>query len=181
MTMRLFFMATINIGANNGHGCNVQTTKESSLFHASFAFYFMPTIYIILPFPSLSSHRQHHCHHVQKTKQRSPVYFLPPSVTLQEKRNSKSLPLLSHSSKLLKHDYFSKTSCIQNKTQEKETLSTWLAKICRWRSQGLVLLQSLLPILPILTIFLVLRLTFAGKWVGQSDWISCLKLFCHLH
>ena len=92
MTMRLFFMATINIGANNGHGCNVQTTKESSLFHASFAFYFMPTIYIILPFPSLSSHRQHYCHHVQKTKQRSPVYFLPPSVTLQEKRNSKSLP-----------------------------------------------------------------------------------------
>ena len=46
-----------------------------------------------------------------------------PSVTLQEKRNSKSLPLLSHSSKLLKHDYFSKTSCIQNKTQEKEIMS----------------------------------------------------------
>ena len=123
MTMRLFFIATINIGANNDHDCNVQTTKESFLFHASFAFYVMPTIYIILPFPSLSSHRQHHHHHVQKTKQRSPVYFLPPSVTLQEKRNSKSLPLLSHSSKLLKHDYFSKTSCIQNKTQEKEIMN----------------------------------------------------------
>ena len=145
-----------------------ELTKESSLFHASFAFYFMPTIYIILPFPSLSSHRQHHCHHVQKTKQRSPVYFLPPSVTLQEKRNSKSLPAFRPLKQtLIKHDYFSKTSCIQNKTQEKETLSTWLAKICRWRSQELVLLQSLLPILPILTVFLVLRLTFAGKWVGQ--------------
>ena len=105
----------------------------------------------------------------------------PPRLLCRKREIVNLFPLFGHSSKLLKHDYFSKTSCIQNKTQEKETLSTWLAKICRWRSQGLVLLQSLLPILPILTVFLVLRLTFAGKWVGQSDWISCLKLFCHLH
>ena len=124
--MRLFFIPTMNITANNDDlDCNVKKTKESSLFQASSATYSVSIIiyfafFIVIFTSSTSSSSSSSCSE-NKTKESG---LLPaPSVTLQEKRNSKSLPLLSHSSKLLKHDYFSKTSCIQNKTQEKEIMN----------------------------------------------------------
>ena len=109
--MRLFFIATKNIGANNDdHDCNEKKTNESTIFHIlwlliSFQQY-------IMPFRSLSSHRQHHHHHVQKAKLRSPVYFLPPQLLCRKREIVNLFPLFGHSSKLLRNDYFSKTYCI---------------------------------------------------------------------
>ena len=114
MTMMPSFIRTINIGANDGHDYNVQKTKESSLFLASLAICFIHYLHIANIIMILMYRKQ---------KQRSPVYFLPPRLLCRKREIVNLFPLLGHSSKLLKQNYFQQNVLHLRTKQTQELLS----------------------------------------------------------